>query len=78
MTVTIVLRGPFTDEDKRRLVAVMQQIEATRPDETFEVLIDAPEEQGTVDELLDKINPPRPGYTRTLSYWDNPKPERGR
>lgn len=73
---TIVIRGPFTDAEVAALVALVGRIEHKRPDETFEVFIDAPEEQGTVDEIIDKINPPRPGYTRTLSYWKtNPEKE---
>ena len=68
--VTVVLRGPFTRAEVKALVMAVGCIEAKRPDETFEVYVDAPEMEGEVDELIDQNNPPRAGYTRTITYWD--------
>lgn len=66
----IVLRGPFTEDEIRQLVTAMQQIEARRPDETFELFIDASDSpDDDVQGLLDRVNPLRPGYQRMVKYW---------
>jgi len=65
---TILLRGPFTDNDIAKIVAVMSGIEATRPDEVFEVHVDDPESHTAMEEFLEKISPLRAGYERVLRY----------
>lgn len=73
MAKLIVLRGPFTDADTRRIVVTMQQIESARPTETFDISIDSSDDPqpDDVTALFDRINPPRPGYERVVRYWSN-------
>lgn len=66
---TVILRGPFTAEDIRQIVDVAQMIESARPDETFEVFIDAPELDGEPERLMQQFNPLRPGYARTITSY---------
>jgi hypothetical protein len=65
----VVLRGPFTDVELREIIAVVSDIEARRPDEVFELSIDASDSDDDVQELLDMVNPLRPGYERVVKYW---------
>lgn len=67
---TVMVRGPLTDDELAQIVEVMQRIEAARPRETFEVLIDDPDTEGEIEELAEKINPRRPGYERIVRYRD--------
>lgn len=65
---TILLRGPFTDRDTAKIIAVVSGIEADRPDETFEVHVDDPDSKATLTDFLEKISPLRAGYERVLRY----------
>lgn len=70
MSDLIILRGPFTEGEIGQLVAVLQQIEARRPDETFEIFLDASDTDGDdVQALLERVNPLRPGYERVVKFW---------
>jgi len=65
---TVVLRGPFTEIEVGYLVDVMRAIEATRPAETFEIILDAPDAAAT--ELIEEVNPLRVGYARKTTIWE--------
>lgn len=68
----IVLRGPFTEDEVTQIVGVMRRIEARRPEETFEVLLHADEDDVLdldVVDLLERLNPLRAGYERTVKRW---------
>lgn len=69
MTHVIVLRGPFTEGDVGEIIALVQRIEADRPDETFEIALNA-SDSADAEELLDHLNPLRPGYQRVVKYWN--------
>ena len=69
MTRLIVIRGPFTDSEIAEIIAVVSAIEARRPDETFELAMDADGSADDVQELLDMVNPLRPGYERVVKTW---------
>lgn len=65
---TILIRGPFTEAELTRLVSVLQDIEATRPEEIFEIHIDDMAVETEVEEFLAKVNPLRAGYERMVRY----------
>ena len=65
---TIVIKGEFSEQELRRILDVIRDIEASRPDETFEVHINDPEMQGDVEDILAAINPLRSGYERVVKY----------
>ena len=65
---TVTVRGPFTEAEMKRIIAVVGEIESARPTETFEVLIDAPSMAGDMDRIVAELNPLRPGYERIVSY----------
>lgn len=64
---TIMIKGPFTEEETRNIVMVLTQwlqvIESSRPEETFQILLDDPHTDVAIADLLARI-PPRPGYER--------------
>lgn len=64
----VVLKGPFTDHDIQQIVEVAQQIEESRPDEVFHVLLNA-EEDADVVQFLEDINPLRQGYSRVVRFF---------
>lgn len=65
---SVVLKGPFTDDDLREIVETMQRIEGRRPDETFNVLLDA-EDDEIVNGFMERINPLRGGYARVVKFF---------
>ncbi len=65
---TIVIKGPFTSQEMSRIARAVCQAEAQRPDETFEVYINAPNMQSEVDDVLDLFAPLKYGYERTVKY----------
>lgn len=67
---TILIKGPFTEAETRKFVSLVWDIEETRPEQTFEVYIDDPAQQGEIDEIMDTFNPPRAGYERVMRYWE--------
>jgi len=64
---TITIQGPFSDDEIARIIAVVGDIESTRPEETFEIFFnyDNIDRDGFV-ELLERVNPLRPGYERQI------------
>jgi TusA-related sulfurtransferase len=66
---TIVMRGPFTPEQQRALVALVSDMEAARPEEIFEVYIDDPGCDETLNDMLAKLAPLRSGYQRQTKVW---------
>ena len=67
---TVLVRGPFTGSEMERIVSLLSDIEAARPDETFEIYIDDPQADAEIEALLQKANPLRPGYERVVRYRD--------
>lgn len=67
---SILIRGPFTEAEMRRIVLLLQDIEGARPEETFEVFIDSPQADAQAEEFLEAMNPLRPGYERVVRYRD--------
>lgn len=65
---TIVIKGPFTQEEMCQIANAVWQAEAHRPTETFEVYIDAPEMRGEVDDVLNLFAPLQYGYERVVKY----------
>lgn len=65
---TVTVRGPFTEAEMKRIIAVVGEIESARPTETFEVFIDAPSMEGDPDRIVEELNPLRPGYERIVRY----------
>lgn len=64
----VVIKGPFTEEDLRQIVDVLRMIESTRPTETFEFIIDAPETDIEIE--LSRVAPLPPSYERHIKGWD--------
>jgi hypothetical protein len=68
---TILIRGPFTEDQAKAIVyavtTLVQHIEGDHPDETFQILLDDPNTDSAIEELLDKI-PVRPGYERITHF----------
>lgn len=71
---TIVAIGSFTSAELAQFMAVLREIEGKRPDEIFEVYIDAPEMQDTVEDLIAEINPLRTGYERMVKTRKRSQP----
>ena len=63
----LVIKGPFTEDEVRRIAAVVQQIESTRPEETFDVIVDA--EETDVEVELERVMQLPPGYERHIKEW---------
>jgi hypothetical protein len=60
---TVMIKGPFTDDEIRAIVAVIQRIELDRPDDIFGIVIDSPQTDMDIDEFMATI-PINPGYER--------------
>ncbi len=71
---TILIRGELTDDELLDIVAVVQRIEQTRPDEDFQMVVDDPETDGHIDKILSQI-PLHPGYGRAVKFF--PRGETG-
>lgn len=67
---SLMVRGPLTDENLAAILYVVRAIEALRPDETFEVYIDAPDIDTEIEKFAEAMNPRRPGYERIVRYRD--------
>lgn len=79
MIKSIILRGPFTEDNLARLIETMKDIEAQRPDENFEVIFDASQVDvdTEVEAIFEKFSPLRPGYGRIVTHVKSYEAENG-
>lgn len=72
---TIIVTGPFTDEELAELIATLKRIEQRRPDETFRLIVDDSSTDARAVDALERlraINPLSPGYQRIIEIEEDP------
>lgn len=60
---TLLIRGPFAENELALFISVAQQIEADHPEHTYEVVIDGLDTEDQIETIYAKV-PPSPGYQR--------------
>ena len=68
---TVTIYGPLSDEDLHEIFLLVQKIEGRAPHNTYGVVVNDPDSKQAVAEtieLMEKLNPRREGYERTIGF----------